>query len=77
MYNSTREAIQKFLALWIYDTVLITDLLTIEKVATLAEWDETFQIRKGQIDDLLQLHLSISKKNYLQWHKLIRRHITK
>ena len=61
-YNSTREAIKIFLNIYKDETSLTSDLLTVERVATLAEWDETFQLSRSEIDYLLQLHSSISNK---------------
>lgn len=59
-YNSTREALKKFLAENKNNSQLISNVLTLERVAILAEWDETFDISNNEILSLVEIHSHVS-----------------
>lgn len=60
-YNSTREALKKFLTKNKSNSQLISNVLTLERVATLAEWDETFNVNDDQMSSLVEVHSHVSK----------------
>ena len=60
-YNSTREGLKKFLIANNHNSQLLSNVLTIERVATLAEWDETFNVSSNEITSLIEIHSHVSR----------------
>lgn len=61
-YQSTHEAIRKFIQEFQNDRDLVCDFLTLERIATLAEWDEFFQISSADMIKITGMHFNTFKK---------------
>lgn len=57
-YESTREALKKFITAFRNDEQLVCDILTLERLSTLVEWDEFLQVSPTYIDKIVELHFS-------------------